>query len=90
MTLGSPAVYSDCAAVHSRATMRIFHTRFPSPFVIAVLLLFTLAACGEPSPGVVQFEARATPEGPSTPTHSYACANPHPHACARSDGDPYT
>ena len=68
MTLGSPAVYSDCAAVHSRATMRIFHTRFPSPFVIAVLLLFMLAACGEPSPGVVQFEARATPEGPTTPT----------------------
>jgi len=48
--------------------MRTFHTRFPSLFAIAVLLLLTLAACGEPAPGVVQFESRATPEGPTTPT----------------------
>ena len=63
--------------------MRIFHTRFPSPFVIAVLLLFTLAACGEPSPGVVQFEARATPEGPSTPTPT-----PAPEATATPTPEP--
>ena len=48
--------------------MRIPRSRFIGYFLIAVLLLSTLAACGESQPSVVEFGTRSTPEGPSTPT----------------------